>query len=83
MKLAIYNHMDGPKGYYVRWRSQIKTNSIRFHLQVESKEQANNKKAQKWTHKHREETWLPEGQGVGDWVNKQKGLKETNFQIIK
>ena len=40
--LAIFDNMDGPAGYYVKWNelekvSQRKTNVIWFHLHVESK----------------------------------------------
>ena len=51
--------------------SQTKTNIIRYHLYVESKKmiQMNLFTKQKWTHRHRKQTWLPEGKaGAGGGV---------------
>ena len=34
---AIYSNMDGLEGHYDKWNKQRKTNSVRYHLYVESK----------------------------------------------
>ena len=36
MKFAICNNMDGSRGYYAQWNYR-KTNSVCYHLHVESK----------------------------------------------
>lgn len=47
--LDIYNNMGGSRVHYAKWRP-MKTNTVWFHLHVESKKQKN-KKHPKWTNK--------------------------------
>ena len=63
--------------------SQRKTNTIWFHLNVESKIQ-NKQTRQKQTHRYRERT---DGHQTGEnwrrWVKKVKGLKMYKLPVIK
>ena len=56
---AIYSNMDGPRDYHTKWVRQRKTNTIWYHVHVESKKyiQMNLFMKQKQTHRHRKQTY--------------------------
>ena len=73
--LTICYSMDGPRGYYAEWNKSVReTNTIWFHLYVESKEQ--NK--QNWNRLKDTEN-RPMVARKEDWVKKAKGLRSTNW----
>ena len=40
---AIYSNMDGPRDYHTKWVRQRKTNTIWYHVHVESKKYIQNR----------------------------------------
>lgn len=62
---------------------QRKTNTIRFHLYMESKKQANEQAKQNWNRLINTETmgWLLEGRDWGAGQNRSRWLKGTRFLL--
>ena len=57
MKSAIFDNMDGPGGHDVSELSQVKMNTVSYHLYVESKNKTSeqmSKNIQKQIHRYRE-----------------------------
>ena len=57
MKSAIFDNMDGPGGHDVSELSQVKMNTVCYHLYVESKNKTSeqmSKNIQKQIHRYRE-----------------------------
>ena len=88
---AICSNMNGPRDYHTKWnKSDRKTNTIWYHLYVESKSGTNEHKygtmnlstKQKQTHRHREQTCGCQRGGrrvmneLGVW-----GLWDVNYYI--
>ena len=76
--LTFCGSMDGPRNCYaVKSASQRKTNTIWYHLYVESNEQ------NKLMNTIEKEVWiyaadwqLSEGRGLGDWMKEGEGIKQ-------
>ena len=66
--IAIYNNTDGPRGYYAEW-NKTKTNTVWFHLYVESKIQNKWKKHNK-ANSHRENKEMVAGMEVVGGMSK-------------
>ena len=79
-KIAIWNNMDGPRGYYAKWnKSDRKANARLFHLYMASKEE-NKQVEQKKIHIYREHLdSFKMGGGLGWCIEKMKGFRSTNW----
>ena len=78
--LAICDNTDGPRGYYAESNKsdREKTNTVWFHLYVESKSKT--KQMNKQTHGYREQADSGQSGGGGEgWNKKEKWINKTGW----